>query len=373
LKLNLTGGTMSGAIAMGANKITGLGTPTATTDATTKTYVDTADALKLNLTGGTMSGVIAMGANKITGLADPTTAQDAATKNYIDTIFGSTTSAAASATAAAASATAAATSATNAATSATNSATSATNSAASYTTFNNQYLGSLASNPTVNNTGGALVAGNLYWNSTVSEMRVYSGSAWTAAYLPSSTYLALSGGTMTGAITFAGAQTWPTFNQNTTGSAASLSTTLAVASGGTGQTTANAAFNALAPSQTANSGKYLTTNGTDTSWVAVSSGTSVSVSNDTSTATNLYPLFAAATSGTASTIYTGNAKLLYKPSTGELASSVINASNGIVVNSLTVAVSYTIASGTSGMSSGPITVASGQSVTISSGSRWVVI
>ena len=128
LKLNLTGGTMSGAIAMGANKITGLGTPTATTDATTKTYVDTADALKLNLTGGTMSGVIAMGANKITGLADPTTAQDAATKNYIDTIFGSTTSAAASATAAAASATAAATSATNAATSATNSATSATSS-----------------------------------------------------------------------------------------------------------------------------------------------------------------------------------------------------------------------------------------------------
>lgn len=243
LKLNLTGGTMSGAIAMGANKITGLGTPTATTDATTKTYVDTADALKLNLTGGTMSGVIAMGANKITGLADPTTAQDAATKNYIDTIFGSTTSAAASATAAAASATAAATSATNAATSATNSATSATNSAASYTTFNNQYLGSLASNPTVNNTGGALVAGNLYWNSTVNEMRVYSGSAWVAAYLPASGYLALTGGTMTGAITFAGAQTWPTFNQNTTGTAAGLSATLAVTSGGTGVTTSTGSGN----------------------------------------------------------------------------------------------------------------------------------
>jgi hypothetical protein len=237
LKLDLAGGTMSGAIAMGANKITGLGTPTATTDATTKTYVDTADALKLNLTGGTMSGVIAMGANKITGLADPTTAQDAATKNYIDTIFGSTTSAAASATAAAASATAAATSATNAATSATNSATSATNSAASYTTFNNQYLGSKASDPTVNNTGGSLVAGNLYWNSTVSEMRVYNGSAWVAAYIPAAGYLALTGGTMTGAITFAGAQTWPTFNQNTTGTAAGLSATLAVTSGGTGVTT----------------------------------------------------------------------------------------------------------------------------------------
>jgi hypothetical protein len=32
-----------------------------------------------------MSGALAMGTNKITGLGDPTLAQDAATKNYIDT------------------------------------------------------------------------------------------------------------------------------------------------------------------------------------------------------------------------------------------------------------------------------------------------
>jgi len=205
LKLNLTGGTMSGAIAMGSNKITGLGTPTNTTDATTKTYVDSADALKLNLTGGTMSGAIAMGANKITGMADPTNPQDAATKNYIDTIFGSTISAAASATAAANSASAAATSATNAATSASNAATSATSAANTYTTFNNQYLGSKTSDPSVNNSGGALVGGNLYWNSTANEMRVYTGTAWLTAYLPATGYLALSGGTMTGSIAFNGA------------------------------------------------------------------------------------------------------------------------------------------------------------------------
>lgn len=36
-------------------------------------------------TGSTMSGALAMGTNKITGLGDPTNAQDAATKNYIDT------------------------------------------------------------------------------------------------------------------------------------------------------------------------------------------------------------------------------------------------------------------------------------------------
>ena len=41
-KLALAGGTMSGAIAMGTNKITGLGTPTSDADAATKSYVDSA-------------------------------------------------------------------------------------------------------------------------------------------------------------------------------------------------------------------------------------------------------------------------------------------------------------------------------------------
>ena len=178
-------------------------------NAYTTTQVDAALALKLNLTGGTMSGAIAMGASKITGMADPTVAQDAATKNYIDTIFGSTTTAAASAATATTQAGIATTQAGIATTQAGISTTQAGNAATTYTNFNNQYLGSLASNPTVNNTGGALVAGNLYWNSTVSEMRVYSGSAWVAAYLPAAGYLALTGGTMTGAITFVGGQTFP--------------------------------------------------------------------------------------------------------------------------------------------------------------------
>ena len=43
-----------------------------------------------------------------------------------------------------------------------------------------------------------------------------------------------------------------------------------IASGGTGQTTATSAFNALAPSQSTHSGKFLTTDGTNTSWGAVS-------------------------------------------------------------------------------------------------------
>jgi hypothetical protein len=50
-KLPLAGGTMSGAIAMGTNKITGLGTPTTTTDAATKAYVDSVTVAPSNLTG----------------------------------------------------------------------------------------------------------------------------------------------------------------------------------------------------------------------------------------------------------------------------------------------------------------------------------
>jgi hypothetical protein len=48
--------------------------------------------------------------------------------------------------------------------------------------------------------------------------------------------------------------------------------TLPIGNGGTGQTTANTAFNALVPSQTSNSGKFLTTNGSDTSWATVGGG-----------------------------------------------------------------------------------------------------
>ena len=69
----------------------------------------------------------------------------------------------------------------------------------------------------------------------------------------------------------------PTLNQNTTGTAANVTGTVAIANGGTGQTTANAAFNALVPSQTSQSGKYLTTDGTNTSWAANPLGTVTSV------------------------------------------------------------------------------------------------
>lgn len=167
-------------------------------------------------------------------------------------------------------------------------------------------------------------------------------------------------------------------------------TALPVANGGTGQTTASAAFNALSPVTStgdliigngANSATrlaigannyVLTSNGTTAVW-AVATGSGATITNDTATATNVYPLFAAATSGSLATAYTSNANLLYKPSTGEFTSSIHISSNGIQVNSKTVSTSYTIATGNSGMSAGPITIASGQTVTVASGSRWVVL
>jgi trimeric autotransporter adhesin len=57
--------------------------------------------------------------------------------------------------------------------------------------------------------------------------------------------------------------------------------TIPIVNGGTGQTTANLAFNALAPSQTGNTGKYLTTDGTDTSWSTNPLGTVTSITAGT--------------------------------------------------------------------------------------------
>ena len=93
-----------------------------------------------------------------------------------------------------------------ASTSASNAAASATAAAASYDSFDDRYLGAKTSDPSVDNDGNALITGAIYWNSSSSVMKVWSGSAWVS-YNPAISYLALSGGTMTGAITFNAGQT----------------------------------------------------------------------------------------------------------------------------------------------------------------------
>jgi hypothetical protein len=120
-------------------------------------------------------------------------------------------SATSSASAAASSASAAATSASNASSSASAASTSASNAASSassasssassaasaqtaaeaardqtlavYDSFDDRYLGSKTSDPSVDNDGNALVAGALYFNSVSGVMRLYTGTAWVAAYV----------------------------------------------------------------------------------------------------------------------------------------------------------------------------------------------
>jgi hypothetical protein len=55
-------------------------------DASFVTTINTSIATKLALAGGTMTGAIAMGNSKITGLATPTADYDASTKKYVDDI-----------------------------------------------------------------------------------------------------------------------------------------------------------------------------------------------------------------------------------------------------------------------------------------------
>ena len=175
-KLAKAGGTMTGAIAMGNNKVTGLATPTAGTDVTHKTYVDAGDALQVLKAGDTMSGALAMGTNKITGVGDPTANQDVATKNYVDTTNGSNVQAANSAAASS-------TSATNSSNSATASANSATASANSATA---------SANSATANANSATASAN---------SATAAASSATSAANSASASLAKSGGAMTGAIT----------------------------------------------------------------------------------------------------------------------------------------------------------------------------
>ena len=188
--------------------------------------------------------------------------------------------------------------------------------------------------------------------------------------------LAAKGGN--GVTTFSGGTTGLTPNTATSG-AVTLTGTLVAANGGTSFSTYTtgdviyaSATNTLSKLGVGTTGQILTVAGGVPSWAAAPPS-GATISNDTSTASNLYPLFSNATSGAPTTIYTSNAKYLYKPSTGDLQASQVVASNGLVLNSSTVATSYTIATGNNAMSVGPMTVASGQTVTVSSGQRWVIL
>jgi hypothetical protein len=131
-----------------------------------------------------------------------------------------------------------------------------------------------------------------------------------------------------------------------------LTGTVPIANGGTGASTATGAINALLPSQTGNSGKVLSTDGTNTSWTASGgSGTVTSVAATVPSFLNVTgsPI---TTSGTLALTYSGTALPVANGGTGVTASSGANsvvlrdANVNINANALDDAYTNIAASGT---------------------------
>ena len=96
---------------------------------------------------------------RITNVATPTGTNDAANKAYVDNVAGSATTAT--------------TQANNAAASATAAANAQAAAEAALDTFDDDYLGSKSSDPTLDNDGDALADGSLYFNTSDNRMKVY--------------------------------------------------------------------------------------------------------------------------------------------------------------------------------------------------------
>ncbi len=220
-------------------------------------------------TAGTYRSVTTDAYGRVTSGTNPTTLSgysisDAYTKTEIDTLFGSTASAAASAAAA----------------------------AASYDAFDDRWLGAKTSDPSVDNDGNALVAGAVYFSTTLAEMRVYTGSAWqTATTLPSGVFqnsFTATAGQTTYAWTGGGSYSASFLyiyvngvllsgNEYTATDGTNIAFNAALTLGDevrilTFKSAGTISLDDIAPSQTGNAGRALTTNGTTTAWTALFTG-----------------------------------------------------------------------------------------------------
>ena len=133
-------------------------------------------------------------------------------------------------------------------------ANSATLAEASYDSFDDRYLGPKSSAPSVDNDGNSLLTGALYFNSSSNDLYVWNGSDWEQAALT------LTSANIVTALGYTPVPNTRTLTIN--GTAYDLSTNRAWTITG----------DSLLPSQSGNSGKVLTTNGTTTSWATDATG-----------------------------------------------------------------------------------------------------
>jgi hypothetical protein len=299
----ITSGTLGSDLAAGTYKITGLGTPSADTDAATKGYVntqiaavvasspaalDTLDELaaalgddpnfattvatsigtKVAKAGDSMTGALSMGNNKVTDLATPTSGTDAVNKTYIDTVFGSTSSAATSATSAATSASSASTSASSALTSANSAATSATSAATSASSAATSATSAAASASTA---AGQIGSGLVRDMGDITE-----SDTTTSTYVSVTTLVGQAQTSATSAATSASSASTSASSALTSQTAAATSASSASTSASSAATSATSAANSATaaasyiPSISGGvSGYFLTNNGTSASWASL--------------------------------------------------------------------------------------------------------
>jgi len=216
--------------------------------------------------------------------------------------------------------------------------------------------------------GGSVIIKTAASNSLTERLKIdstgtwyVSGTAGTAGYVltsggpgvapswtipPAVTSINISGGT-TGLTATGG--------PITTSGTLTLGGTLAISAGGTGQTTAAAAINALLPTQTGNTGRFLTTDGTNASWVAAQGTGSVTSVNASGGTTGL--TFSGGPIDAAGTLTLGGTLSIASGGTGQTtAQGALNAlAGGVTANRVLVGNGTNVALGTLSLSSDTFT------------------
>lgn len=163
----------------------------------------------------------------------------------------------------------------------------------------------------------------------------------------------------------------PTLNQNTTGTASNITGVVAIANGGTGQTTRQNAMDALAGATT--SGQYLRGNGTDVVMSAIQAA-DVPTLNQNTTGSSGSCTGNAATATTATTANALNTANAYTVA-GITSTAGFTATSAAPfhLNATTVSANYTSPANYNLMSAGPITINTGVTVTIDTTGTWVIV